>query len=89
MKVFCHAAVILAVFGLAAVGPSAAPACTGITIKPKDGSIIFARTLEFGMDLKSNIIIVPRGKEYRRHRAGRQAGASLEDQIRDRRNQCL
>ena len=34
----------------------------GITIKPNDGSIIFARTLEFGMDLKSNIVIVPRGK---------------------------
>lgn len=39
-------------------------ACTGITIKPKDGSVIFARTLEFAMDLKSNVIIVPRGKEY-------------------------
>ena len=33
-------------------------------IKPKDGSIIFARTLEFAMDIQSNIIVVPRGKEY-------------------------
>ena len=41
-----------------------AVACTGIRIKPKDGSIIFARTLEFAVDLKSNIIVVPRGKEY-------------------------
>jgi choloylglycine hydrolase len=39
-------------------------ACTGITIKPKDGSIIFARTLEFAVDLESNIIVVPKGKEY-------------------------
>ena len=46
---------------MAAIDP---PASTGITIKPKDGSIIFARTLEFAADLHSNIIIVPRGKNY-------------------------
>lgn len=38
-------------------------ACTGITIKPKDGSAIFGRTLEFAQDLQSNIIIVPRQRE--------------------------
>ena len=64
MKAFFQATAILGIFALTAVGPSTAPACTGITIKPKDGSIIFARTLEFGMDLKSNILIVPRGKEF-------------------------
>ena len=47
-----------------ATSPSLTRACTGITIKPRDGSIIFARTLELAMDIKSNIIIVPRGKEY-------------------------
>lgn len=41
-----------------------APACTGITIKPKDGSVIFARTLEYAVDIKSDIIIVPRGREF-------------------------
>jgi choloylglycine hydrolase len=64
VKTLFQFAAILGIFSLAAVGPSNAPACTGITIKPKDGSIVFARTLEFGMDLKSNILIVPRGKEY-------------------------
>jgi choloylglycine hydrolase len=64
MKTFFRASAILGILALTAVGPSTAPACTGITIKPKDGSIIFARTLEFGMDLKSNILIVPRGKEF-------------------------
>ncbi len=64
MKTFFQSTVILGILALTAVGPSNAPACTGITIKPKDGSIIFARTLEFGTDLKSNIIIVPRGKEF-------------------------
>lgn len=48
----------------ASLAASNLTACTGITIKPKDGSVIFARTLEFAADLKSNVIIVPRGKEY-------------------------
>ena len=89
MKVLFQATAILGIFALTAVGPSTAPACTGITIKPKDGSIIFARTLEFGMDLKSNILIVPRGKEFVGTAPGDKAGAALEDEIRDRRNQCL
>jgi Linear amide C-N hydrolases, choloylglycine hydrolase family len=53
----------LVVLAQAVACPSLVWACTGITIKPKDGSIIFARTLEFAVDLKSNIIVVPRGKE--------------------------
>ena len=64
MKRFLQATAMLAMLGQIALGPTAARACTGITIKPKDGSIIFARTLEFAVDLKSNIIVVPRGKEY-------------------------
>jgi choloylglycine hydrolase len=30
----------------------------------EDGAVVCARTLEFGMDLCSNVIIVPRGKSY-------------------------
>ena len=40
-----------------------AAACTGIRIKPKDGSVIVARTLEFAADLHSNIIVIPRATE--------------------------
>jgi penicillin V acylase-like amidase (Ntn superfamily) len=58
------ALVTLVVLAQVVACPSLVWACTGITIKPKDGSIIFARTLEFAVDLKSNIIVVPRGKEY-------------------------
>ena len=37
-------------------------ACTGITLKSKDGTTIVARTIEWGgSDLKSQYIIVPRG----------------------------
>ena len=56
--------VTLVVAAQVASGPSLIQACTGITIKPEDGSIIFARTLEFALDIKSNIIVVPRGKEF-------------------------
>ena len=40
--------------------------CTGITIRPsgKNPATIFARTLEFAMDLESNVIVVPRGKKF-------------------------
>ncbi|HWB11251.1 MAG TPA: choloylglycine hydrolase family protein [Pirellulales bacterium] len=58
---------VTAIFGflfLVTSGPTTAPACTGITIKPRDGSVIFARTLEFATDLKSNLIVVPRDHEY-------------------------
>jgi choloylglycine hydrolase len=35
-------------------------ACTGTKIVAKDGSNIFARTLEFGADTESDIIVIPR-----------------------------
>ena len=36
-------------------------ACTGIRLIAADGSVVYARTLEFGLDLKSEILMVPRG----------------------------
>ncbi len=41
-----------------------APACTGITIRAGDGSVIFARTLEFAVDIRSEVIVVPRGRDH-------------------------
>jgi choloylglycine hydrolase len=64
MKYALQAVMTLGAFALVALRTPTAPACTGITIKPKDGSVIFARTLEFAADLKSNVIVVPRGTEY-------------------------
>lgn len=37
--------------------------CTGIRLMADNGAIVFARTLEFGIDTKSNIIMVPRDQE--------------------------
>ncbi|MBL7224606.1 MAG: choloylglycine hydrolase family protein [Desulfobacteraceae bacterium] len=40
-------------------------ACTGFTVKAKDGSVVFGRSLEWGAnDMESEIIIIPRGKKY-------------------------
>ncbi len=64
MHLLLRIASSLIMAAITVVAPLAACACTGITIKPKDGSVIFARTLEFAMDLKSNVIVVPRAKQY-------------------------
>jgi choloylglycine hydrolase len=39
----------------------AAEACTGIRLIAKDGGVIAARSLEFGFDLHSEVMIVPAG----------------------------
>ena len=44
-----------------ATSQMAAVACTGLTIKGTDGSVVAARTLEFAIPLHSNVIMVPRG----------------------------
>ncbi len=55
----------LAVAALCAVlGNRPAAACTGIRILPKDGAVIYARTLEFAADFHSDVVVVPRGMDY-------------------------
>lgn len=44
---------------------STAFACTGITVKTKDGGVISSRTLEFGVDLNSDVILIPRNYPMR------------------------
>lgn len=57
----------LAVLGVGPAGHELA-ACTGITLKAKDGSVVFGRTLEWGsFDLHSRLVVVPRGYEYKSH----------------------
>jgi choloylglycine hydrolase len=36
-------------------------ACTGIRLTAADGTVVYARTLEFGIDLHSDVMMVPRG----------------------------
>ena len=39
-------------------------ACTGLTVKAQDGTLVRARTMEFGAALQSDIIVVPRGYHF-------------------------
>jgi len=39
----------------------AVQACTGIRLTAQDGTVIYARTMEFGLDLQSDVTMVPRG----------------------------
>jgi choloylglycine hydrolase len=42
---------------------SAAEACTGIRLIAADGTVVHARTLEFAVDLHSDVLVSPRGYE--------------------------
>ncbi|WP_417390687.1 linear amide C-N hydrolase [Gimesia sp.] len=64
MKRFIHTIAFLGLISLTVFAPAASQACTGITVNPEDGSVIFGRTLEFAQNLHSNIIIVPRNHAY-------------------------
>jgi len=53
--------ILFAIAGLL-INPSAAEACTGITLKSKDSTTIVARTIEWGgSNLNSQYVVVPRG----------------------------
>lgn len=43
---------------------SVAQACTGIKLQAKDGSVVYGRTLEFGKELNSQIVVIPRNYHY-------------------------
>ena len=44
-----------------ALAAPVAQACTGITLTAEDGTVVRARTMEFNVNLESNVILVPRG----------------------------
>ncbi len=43
---------------------SAAFGCTAFQLKAEDGAYVYCRTLEFGYEMDSHLLIVPRGTEY-------------------------
>jgi choloylglycine hydrolase len=55
---------IASALGVLALTAGIASACTGIRLTAKDGSIVYARTLEFGCPLNSQILFLPRGHEF-------------------------
>ena len=52
---------IVAVIAALLLGWQAARACTGIRLIAKDGTVVVARTLEFGADLQSKVGVFPAG----------------------------
>jgi choloylglycine hydrolase len=46
---------------LLSLGFQSAQACTGIRLVAADGTVVYARTLEFAVDINSEVIMVPRG----------------------------
>jgi choloylglycine hydrolase len=64
MKRFLGRTVLLLATAAAAVfSTRSAMGCTGIRLQAEDGSVVYARTMEFGLDLHSKAIIIPRGFE--------------------------
>jgi len=48
-----------------AAAPVAANACTSFIVKAGDGSVVYGRTMEFGLPLQSQLIVMPRGYAFR------------------------
>jgi len=44
-------------------GMSTASACTALSLTAKDGGVVVGRTMEFGLDVKPDAVIVPAGTE--------------------------
>ena len=57
-KIISGAISLMLLFGAAV---ESSQACTGIRLTAADGTVVHARTLEFTIDLKSDVIFVPRG----------------------------
>ena len=63
-KIIMTAAVLAAIAGSAVC--NRAEACTGITLKSKNGAYVYARTIEWGgSNLHSRYVVVPRGHAQR------------------------
>ena len=63
-RIGLKAMLLIAVSVFLLIHQSHANACTGIRLKAEDGTIVHARTLEFAVDLQSNVIMVPRGYSH-------------------------
>ncbi|MEM9379788.1 MAG: choloylglycine hydrolase family protein [Planctomycetota bacterium] len=73
-----HLAMLLAGAFTLATGPIG-DACTGITLRAIDGAVVFGRTMEWGtFDLKSRVVVFPRGHSFAGHTPTGEPGLSWE-----------
>ncbi|WP_374305752.1 linear amide C-N hydrolase [Methylocella sp.] len=49
---------------LASVSAAPSQACTSFLLKARDGAPVYGRTMEYGLDLESAVLVAPRGYEY-------------------------
>jgi choloylglycine hydrolase len=57
---------VSAILAILAILQSHVLACTGITLRSRDGAVVFGRSMEWGtFDLNSRVVVVPRGYEYK------------------------
>ncbi len=59
-----RAAVLITIILFLALAVNSSFACTDFQIKAKDNTIVIGRSMEFPIDLHSNVIIVPRGEQF-------------------------
>ena len=60
-----HIRTSIAIIAFAATTALPSNACTGITLKALDGSVVCGRTMEWGsFDLLSRVVIIPRGHHF-------------------------
>ena len=57
-------AVLIAVALFLVLAANVSFACTDFQIKAKDNTVVIGRSMEFPVDLHSNVIIVPRGEQF-------------------------
>ncbi len=62
MRLRSLAALAAAIVILATLGP--ADACTSIRLKTTDGDVVYARTMEYAVDLHAGMTIVPKGTPF-------------------------
>ena len=68
MSYFSRVKPIVAALSILAWAIHESQACTGITLKAKDGAVVYGRTMEWGsFDLNSRLVIVPRGFKFTGH----------------------
>ncbi|WP_114636453.1 linear amide C-N hydrolase [Polynucleobacter necessarius] len=48
-----------------AIAPAISNACTSFVLKNKDGSLVYARTIEFAMELPMKIALYPRNHQFK------------------------
>ncbi len=56
-----YQAIYVAILACSLMLAKTGQACTGIRLIAEDGTVVYARTLEFNVDLDSDVIMVPRG----------------------------